>query len=1056
MINQAFGHMRALFEAHPGLGRRRKNSAVIQPEVLEQRQLLSATGLQAFHRSGQTFITWTEDGAVTGEKYHVYRSSAAVTSANISSAEKLTSHWGALDDNTSVHTRVAPGTGVPANFVINNLAAPLANNQGLFVYTTQENQSGTWYYAVTQVNSGIESLTLTTGANSLSTGISETVAVPQPVLTVSNASGKGRIYTQYMDYAKWNPTFQGYAYNYSVALPDNYDPGVAWPLKLMPHAYGERFRMEPSTEYGWPCVEVFLDDSGGGGAGLHYQTWWYGFAADHNYLTGGSIPANGRVENFTEQRVLKAIDEVSSTFNVDPQRIHSQGHSMGASGSLSLGMRYANVFSGIFSSEPMTNYASSPGFQDDFSVLWGTQASNLPIVSNGIHATPIKKYDGLGVYNWMNHHEQLVNRRGDPMAFLMVGHGKADDVIDWATQGKPFIAALNAGNVGFSAEQRFGWDHNWMSFNFALDTMFSPADGGLSAWAYPKNVSFPGITNATGSGPSVPGTTETNFYNMQFEWSVPWNQFHTSLVDTSSRYEISLRASTVTQTANVTPQRVQAFKPAPGATVTWQNINNANGQVVQSGTLVVDVDGLVTVPAMTIGTGVGHRLVLTTQSTPAPAGKPILTGPASTTTSQTPLISWSGTDETNGYDLLVKNLSTGQNPAIRLIVDGLNYIPASNLGIGRYSAQVRSRFTSGQYSEWSALKYFQINTPPIVDPVPSVTYTGKPLFLWNNIPGAAKYELKLKNKTTGLDSVVIQNRTEQNSFQAPNSLGLATYQVFVRGLDASNLPGLWSTAKNFTSAAEVILIGPDGSSFNTLPTLTWSAIPGASRYEMVLKDVATNANIASELHLTSTSWTPASALPKGDYRWWVRAHSDAGIVGSWSMYKNFNIGGKPRFISVSGTTNDRTPTLLWNAVQGAAKYELWIVRVDTNTVVQSIKNLTSNTYTPSTDLTPQTYRFWVRAFSASGVVSDWGNSVTITVTSLDPSVSPAPELDEPLTTALEEIFLVSGPANKCRPMADNETFDDIDQIAAADELPEVASLPETDIDQLMIEWAING
>ncbi|MCX6601977.1 MAG: hypothetical protein NTV52_00060, partial [Acidobacteria bacterium] len=192
--------------------------------------------------------------------------------------------------------------------------------------------------------------------------------------------------------------------------------------------------------------------------------------------------------------------------------------------------------------------------------------------------------------------------------FLMVGHGKADDVIDWATQGRPFIAALNASNVGFTAEQRYGWDHNWMSFNFSLDSMFSPANGGLSAWAYPSNVSFPGISNATGSGPLVPGLTGTDFYNMAFEWSVPWNQFHTNIVDTTTTYEISLRSSTVAQTADVTPQRTQAFRPAIGTTVTWKNVNNATGAIVQSGTTTIDADGLATLRAISIGTGTGNRL----------------------------------------------------------------------------------------------------------------------------------------------------------------------------------------------------------------------------------------------------------------------------------------------------------------------------------------------------------------------------------------------------------------------------------------------------------------
>jgi hypothetical protein len=126
--------------------------AVNRPELLEKRQMLAATTLQAFHRSGQTFITWNEDTAVTGEKYNVYRSTSPITTANIGSAEKLTGKWGSLDDNTSLHSRRSQDIGIPATFMINDPGTPLSADKGLFVYTTPTGQSGTWYYAVTQLN----------------------------------------------------------------------------------------------------------------------------------------------------------------------------------------------------------------------------------------------------------------------------------------------------------------------------------------------------------------------------------------------------------------------------------------------------------------------------------------------------------------------------------------------------------------------------------------------------------------------------------------------------------------------------------------------------------------------------------------------------------------------------------------------------------------------------------------------------------------------------------------------------------------------------------------
>ncbi len=125
------------------------------------------------------------------------------------------------------------------------------------------------------------------------------------------------------------------------------------------------------AEYEWQTIQLFVDDPGSDRGTQH--TWWYGFAADHDYQNDGPIPESGVIRNFTEQRVLYAIDEVvaNTDFNVETSRVHAVGHSMGGSGALSLGIRYGNVFSAIYSSQGMTNYSTSPTFQDALSICGG-------------------------------------------------------------------------------------------------------------------------------------------------------------------------------------------------------------------------------------------------------------------------------------------------------------------------------------------------------------------------------------------------------------------------------------------------------------------------------------------------------------------------------------------------------------------------------------------------------------------------------------------------------------------------------------------------------------
>jgi len=186
--------------------------------------------------------------------------------------------------------------------------------------------------------------------------VNESVSTPRPVLTVSTNGGSGRIYTQYMDYANWNPTFNGYAFNFSVALPVNYNSSP---------------KFVDQAEFEWPVIQVHPSDPGEAVNAVH--TWWYGHAKDHNYKTQGPVPRSGEIENFTEQRVLAAIDFLinDGQFNVDRDLVHAWGHSMGGTGALGFGLRYPSVFAGIYSSQPMTNFAASPVFQENFATILG-------------------------------------------------------------------------------------------------------------------------------------------------------------------------------------------------------------------------------------------------------------------------------------------------------------------------------------------------------------------------------------------------------------------------------------------------------------------------------------------------------------------------------------------------------------------------------------------------------------------------------------------------------------------------------------------------------------
>jgi len=576
------------------------------PSVTAAPIVISNTGpvvrdLTAEHRNGQTFLTWVEVAGDAG--YHVYRHTSPITTSNIGAAEKITAKWGPLDSDTSVNKH-AHGQ-VPATFVISDSGRPLSELNGLFVYTPES--AGKKFYAVTSVVGGTETIAVTAGENSLSASVTETVAVPKPVLALSLNRGRGRVYTQYMDYANWNPTFNGYAYNYSVVLPANYRKSRSYPLLIHPHAYGENFKVLEQSEYGWQVVQLFPSDPGVSTGAIH--SWWFGYAADHNYRTDGTIPTSGRVANFTERRVMQAVQDTINdpSINVDPQLVHAFGHSMGASGSLSLGMRYGNIIAGIYGSESMTNYRTSPVFQLEFEQLWGAQSANLPIVISGPWSDPIRRYEGTGVWDWMNHHKQLIDRRGDDMAYLMLAQGKADDVIDWNTQSAPMARVFNEASVGFSSNFVAGAGHSWLGFAAIVDYMFGFGNGLDFPWRYPLNLSFPAIQNASASGSLSPGLVASDTYNMDIEWATSHTRFARPIVDEPGRYEISLRSRNDDQTADITPRNTQRFKLQPGQSCEWVTSSNNKRKTYGKGTVTVDKDALVTVRQVPI-TYKGTRL----------------------------------------------------------------------------------------------------------------------------------------------------------------------------------------------------------------------------------------------------------------------------------------------------------------------------------------------------------------------------------------------------------------------------------------------------------------
>lgn len=91
----------------------------------------------------------------------------------------------------------------------------------------------------------------------------------------------------------------------------------------------------------------------------------------------------------------------------------------------------------------------------------------------------------------------------------------------------------------------------------------------------------------------------------------------------------------------------------------------------------------------------------------------------------------------------------------------------------------------------------------------------------------------------------------------------------------------------------------------------------------------------------------------------------------------------------------KRPTLTWQPVTGSAGYEIWLGRVfpSGSRVLASESMVESTSFTPSVDLDPAFYRYWVRSFDSSGAASQWSESNTFEI---------RPTLVSPLTLAFNQ------------------------------------------------------
>ncbi|MEZ6126652.1 MAG: SdrD B-like domain-containing protein [Planctomycetaceae bacterium] len=355
------------------------------------------------------------------------------------------------------------------------------------------------------------------------------------------------------------------------------------------------------------------------------------------------------------------------------------------------------------------------------------------------------------------------------------------------------------------------------------------------------------------------------------------------------------------------------------------------------------------------------------------SASPNILSPVVSTVDRTPTVQWTAVSGATAYDLLLQDSSGAELQKIenlRTTSHTLN----TGLTEGAYRVWVRAR-NSAYTGDWSTASEFRVTgAPAVLSPV-TASVLAAPMIEWTDI-GAEQYEIWMNDASgqpMGVETV------SGTSMLVNHQLAAGNYKVWVRGLDGDGNRTAWSSAKSFTVGSSTQVLSPTANVNTHNPSFTWAAVPGATHYDLWVSN--TSGQFARAQNVVGTSHSFSQTFPDGDYRVWVKPIGVSG-AGTWSKAATFSIGGlaAPRLTSPAATTSDRTPTITWNAVTGATGYELWVNHVGITSKVIHETSLTTNSFTPGTNLAAGSYRVWVRAINSAGTLGAWSPALNFELT----------------------------------------------------------------------------
>lgn len=307
-----------------------------------------------------------------------------------------------------------------------------------------------------------------------------------------------------------------------------------------------------------------------------------------------------------------------------------------------------------------------------------------------------------------------------------------------------------------------------------------------------------------------------------------------------------------------------------------------------------------------------------------PAPVPITPAQGSTVTN--PTFSWQAASGAVKYEVEMGPQSNPTSVIWTTQTPNLAITPADGALMvnGQLYWRVRAFDSANAPGPWSSRINFtkHIPAPNLVSPADAqaVAVLG---FEWEPADSAVYYRVELADSAAFTN--VVATYTTYNTSQSPtNTLPHGTYYWRVTGMDADDHPGTPSAARSFTkNNPPPTIIYPINGMGLVIPAFGWQASAGAVIYQVEVSSSPSIVPVEETYTTFNSLLIPKDTLPNG--AWYARAKGmdTDGNIGTQGnvVYFAKNIPA-PTLVSPAADAAVTTPTLQWQAVEGAAYYKV--------------------------------------------------------------------------------------------------------------------------------------